>query len=427
MINALSKISECLSPVVFVLFLFLLSWWFFSGIWKKYQQATVCWCIIFLIMFVWRIGIQIHSSRYASGLIFPVLAVTLLITLQIGRKLSFHGSSVGKRGVIFLTVVLSIFFIAKLSRISPYADYLIRASQALNQVVIPYRAPIILSEQENNRLHYYSKLPINHFTFSTGSKNLVDTLRKEVEYYSGCADAVIFCVRVEKEQLLEFQKTDAKIVFQSYTNRQREKVFAIILFSNLPALNIEQICRNSSEIDTPNVIWTESFSTGVKNNPNTPHNRLLTGRRLFFFQNPDIILPKNWSPYSYYRKTYTAESKAEYELIVPEPFSDRVLRMKSDSCIMLGCLANFEVNSGCIKAVIKGKPGSRFGFLISELSPDWHYKGVWGEKKFWLPDENSYIVTWKLADLPPRFRIGLVLLHGEIFIKKIDFVGSNTN
>lgn len=199
-------------------------------------------------------------------------------------QIIIHGSSVGKRGVIFLTVVLSIFFIAKLSRISPYADYLIRASQALNQVVIPYRAPIILSEQENNRLHYYSKLPINHFTFSTGSKNLVDTLRKEVEYYSGCADAVIFCVRVEKEQLLEFQKTDAKIVFQSYTNRQREKVFAIILFSNLPALNIEQICRNSSEIDTPNVIWTESFSTGVKNNPNTPHNRLLAGRRLFFFR-----------------------------------------------------------------------------------------------------------------------------------------------
>ena len=402
--------------VVAVLLLLPVAFW--QKIYACRKESVLVWSVVIGIMLGWRVGIGIISSRYATVLVLPLLFIIVVLADYVQKKLKW--GLVRRLPYVIpmaIVVVLAVFYIAKLGRINTARNYLPEGCDFIRQRAAAFRAPLVLSLGERDRIAYYSGMSVLPLDDCPAGVKIGEYLAEQAASYHGCADAVLVGMSVRKESLPELEQHGGRIVYRKFTNKHKHRVFVIIEYSGLPLYTGAKMADEPFTAAEP-ILWQDGFEKGEANDPDNLHNRLRLGKRLFFFRDPDLTMPVEWRPYIYYRPIFTTESRAEFELINRAVSGKYSLRMKAERCIMLEHKEYLHFPARQIEIKVRGMPGSRFALIVNQYEK-WSYAGVWAERNFWVADAQLNTYSLPVSGCPADYKIGIVLHQGEIIVDDV--------
>ncbi len=124
---------------------------------QRKQKSDFLWfaAVSILFMIVWRVVIQIVSSRYAVLLLYPATIGTVYLCFKVPEFLKFIPEKWRKFLPYCLTAVLVLVCIGKDLRVNPYDDYLIRCGTYLRENSAPDEVVLCYADAVT-RIEYYS-------------------------------------------------------------------------------------------------------------------------------------------------------------------------------------------------------------------------------------------------------------------------------
>ncbi len=124
---------------------------------QRKQKSDFFWfaAVSILFMIVWRVLIQIVSSRYAVLLLYPATIGTVYLCFKVPEFLNFIPEKWRKLLPYGLMAALTLACVGKDLHVNPYDDYLIRCGTYLRENAAP-DASVLCYSAAVTRIEYYS-------------------------------------------------------------------------------------------------------------------------------------------------------------------------------------------------------------------------------------------------------------------------------
>ena len=389
-------------------------------------------------MILWRIGVNIVSSRYAAFMILVCIPAAVYGCFSLGRLCSAKKRFAAVASYVpwILIILLALSCIVKTLRYNPYHDHIIKACDVISKDVANYKSGSVLCQNDEvHRLAYYSKLPSGSLGDVEEIKSRNSLLSKIMKTMAEPGDViymVLFESSAEKplsavQHLPAWMKRHIKFMDEFYQNKNKKR------FTRVYRLNKNSILEELKFSISPEMKRISSskavYAVNIKNP--LPEGHGFYRETENYFKNKSLLqqpvlkdFPAAWGV----KETpgYSKGSNAELG-IVTLPEKQKVFRLKSDKRVTV-----FSPLYPAKKWMIRVK------FSVSDPETFWgmsmHCYGAKGFLNFYsLPAikvaESNKIFEYSLV-LPDEFLekqiryISLVvdMQYGEIFIHSIELV-----
>ncbi len=371
--------------------------------------------IAILLMMLGRIWFG-GSSRYSIVMILPLICLAVMGCRLVPETLADLFPTVFRRYRVAICrfLFLALFFacIGKVLHVNRYADFLIRASQAVREDAVAYRAPLMLNfNSDASRLEYYSGVPAIACDYR-GEEVTMWELEDRLESWSYFHDVLYLSRNISGREIppetWKIGDRELTKVFSGYRNNRRSRQIVVYRY---PVPSGQAVDRNNAADSLiPNYGFEEKGSSFL--------DEELVRRGLILRQ----ALPVGWLPNP--GQGYRAGGKMELGLDENAIAGKYSLRMKSDTPMtlmtdrMFSCQENYA-----LQLLYRGEPGSRFHIMVYLYQANGTFERYRTESVFTVQGDGVAPFQMRLT-FPPeeyqfQFRVVLTLQEGDVSFDQI--------